>query len=90
MEGFPSLGETVHVQFDPLSDALILVNSQGIDIHNNKISMVKLEDGEKISTDHFVNAAGPFLGQVAEKMNVQLPVFHHLHICAIPQLRVYE
>jgi glycine/D-amino acid oxidase-like deaminating enzyme len=33
-----------------------------------------------VSTRHFINAAGPFLPQVAAMVGVELPVFHELHI----------
>jgi glycine/D-amino acid oxidase-like deaminating enzyme len=53
---------------------------EGIETKAGKITGVKIESGERIQTHHFVNAAGPFIGEVAQKLNVQLPVFCELHL----------
>jgi glycine/D-amino acid oxidase-like deaminating enzyme len=47
-----------------------------------KLSAVKLESGESIATKNFVIAAGPFATQVAESLDIQLPVFNELHLKA--------
>ncbi len=52
----------------------------GVDLQMGKVVAVRLEGGERIPTDHFVNAAGPFLGPMAETFGVQLPIYHELHL----------
>lgn len=52
----------------------------GIDLEHGRITAVQLEGGERIQTHHFVNAAGPFLNQVSETFDVQLPVYCELHL----------
>jgi sarcosine oxidase, subunit beta len=51
----------------------------GIHLRDGRIREVKLESGGSIRTDIFINAAGPFLGDVGELMRVRLPVFNELH-----------
>jgi glycine/D-amino acid oxidase-like deaminating enzyme len=43
---------------------------------------VVLGSGERIVTETFVNAAGPFLGEVAEMVGCSLPVMHEVHLKA--------
>jgi len=52
----------------------------GIDIEHGRVAAVHLEGGERIPTHHFVNAAGPFLSQVSETFDIQLPVYCELHL----------
>ena len=40
---------------------------------------VRLQGGDRIATDRFVNAAGPFLRGVGAMLGVDLPVFTELH-----------
>jgi glycine/D-amino acid oxidase-like deaminating enzyme len=58
-----------------------LINERviGIDIDHGRISRVLLE-GEKVNTKHFVNAAGPFINQVTETIDIRLPVYCELHL----------
>lgn len=58
-----------------------LINERviGIDIDHGRISRVLLE-GEKVNTKHFVNAAGPFINQVTETIDIHLPVYCELHL----------
>jgi sarcosine oxidase subunit beta len=48
-------------------------------VEKSHIAGVYLEDGSKIKTSTFVNAAGPFLKQVGQLLGVELPVYHELH-----------
>ncbi|MBP1716496.1 MAG: putative oxidoreductase, partial [Deltaproteobacteria bacterium] len=44
---------------------------------------IRLQNGsqtEIVSTRHFVNAAGPFVQNVAAMLELDLPVFHELHV----------
>ena len=52
----------------------------GVDLERGQVVSVRLESGEEIPTHHFVNAGGPYLGQVAEMFGIQLPIFNELHI----------
>ncbi len=54
-----------------------------ITIEDNKITGVQVaKEGEdvEISTNAFVNAAGPFVPQMAQMMGLDLPIFSELHI----------
>ncbi len=41
-----------------------------------------LADGTRINTGCFVNAAGPFLGEIGRLVGVELPVYNELHMKA--------
>jgi glycine/D-amino acid oxidase-like deaminating enzyme len=45
-----------------------------------QIRSVRLADGSIIHTDCFINAAGPFLSEVAAMAETQLPVYCELHL----------
>jgi glycine/D-amino acid oxidase-like deaminating enzyme len=51
-----------------------------VDVRNNQVVAVELEDGRNIPTGAFVNAAGPFLNNVAEMISIDLPVHNELHL----------
>ena len=48
-------------------------------VEADKVVAVALEDGSKISTAAFVNAAGPFLSEVGQMVGVHLPVYSEVH-----------
>ncbi len=52
----------------------------GIEIDHGRINQVLLDGGEKLQTKHFVNAAGPFINQVTQTFDVNLPVYYELHL----------
>jgi glycine/D-amino acid oxidase-like deaminating enzyme len=52
----------------------------GLATDEGKISTVELSTGETISTGILVNAAGPYLGEVARLAGVDLPVHTELHL----------
>jgi sarcosine oxidase, subunit beta len=52
----------------------------GVDIQAGQIQAVRLDDGQRIRTPNFVNAAGPLIQQVAALMGQDLPVFNELHL----------
>lgn len=52
----------------------------GIDVIGNQVNGVKLEDGRRIATRVFVNAAGPFLKPVGRLLGIELPVYSELHL----------
>ncbi|MFW5943337.1 MAG: NAD(P)/FAD-dependent oxidoreductase, partial [Chloroflexota bacterium] len=47
-------------------------------VEHNRVRGVCV-DGEQIEAGAFVNAAGPLVGQVAQLLDVELPVFNELH-----------
>lgn len=53
---------------------------QGVEIGKNRVTGVILEDGERHPCHNFVNAAGPFLGDVSASFGVELPVYCELHL----------
>ncbi|MGQ0600841.1 MAG: NAD(P)/FAD-dependent oxidoreductase, partial [Anaerolineales bacterium] len=44
------------------------------------VCAVRLDNGERLATRCFVNAAGPFVGEVARLLGVTLPVFSERHL----------
>jgi glycine/D-amino acid oxidase-like deaminating enzyme len=61
---------------------LIQDQVSGVNLKKGRITSVILDGGEQIPTSQFVNAAGPFLGPVAEIFGVELPIYNELHIKA--------
>ena len=51
-----------------------------IAISSDRVQSVQLDDGTKINTHCFVNAAGPFLRDVGRLTGVELPVYNELHL----------
>lgn len=55
-----------------------------VDLDGRRVAGVRVErpDGSvaRITTSHFVDAAGPFAGEVARLLGVELPIFHELHL----------
>lgn len=52
---------------------------EGIEVESGKIESIRLESGEKIRTHNFVNAAGPFIQEIAHSMDIHLPIFCEPH-----------
>jgi glycine/D-amino acid oxidase-like deaminating enzyme len=52
----------------------------GVDTLCGRVRTIRLEDGERIETGCFVNAAGPFLKPVGRMLDVGLPVTSELHL----------
>lgn len=52
----------------------------GVDIQAGQVQAVRLDDGQRIRTSCFVNAAGPLLQQAAALLGQDLPVFNELHL----------
>jgi glycine/D-amino acid oxidase-like deaminating enzyme len=44
------------------------------------VCAVRLDDGRRFETRCFVNAAGPFIGEVARLLGVELPIFSERHL----------
>ena len=62
---------------------LIAARVENIDVADKKIQAVHLRNGSgtvTISTQHFINAAGPLLREVGLMIGVDLPVFSELHL----------
>jgi glycine/D-amino acid oxidase-like deaminating enzyme len=51
-----------------------------LELQAGQVHAVCLEDGSRIQTTNFVNAAGPMLKEVGHMMGVDLPVFCELHL----------
>ena len=55
----------------------------GVKQGGGRVRTIRLQNGsqtEIVSTRHFVNAAGPFVQNVAAMLELDLPVFHELHV----------
>lgn len=52
---------------------------EGVDVAGGRVAAVRLSGGETISTNVFVNAAGPLLNRVGRFIGVELPIFSELH-----------
>jgi glycine/D-amino acid oxidase-like deaminating enzyme len=59
-----------------------------VEIANNRVAAVELEGNQRISTQNFVNAAGPFLKPVANYLDIDLPVYCELHLKVSAQDRL--
>jgi sarcosine oxidase, subunit beta len=53
---------------------------QAVDIHSGRVQAVVMEDGRRIATRCFINAAGPLLKHVGEMLGVELPVYTEPHL----------
>ena len=56
---------------------------EGVEVENNRVKAVRIRNdrgSSLISTPNFVNAAGPFVKEVARMIGVDLPVFSELHL----------
>jgi glycine/D-amino acid oxidase-like deaminating enzyme len=55
-----------------------------VDLDGRRVAGVRVErpagSVERIATSCFVDAAGPFAGDVARLLDVELPIFHELHL----------
>lgn len=60
--------------------SLIRGKVTGLTQVGGRIHTVQLEDGSIIHTDCFINAAGPFLSEVAALAETQLPIYCELHL----------
>ncbi len=74
------LGSLLLTQAKAHGVQLIEGRVHNVDLENKRVKTVILEDGEKIPTNHFVNAAGPFLGSVSATLGVELPIYCELHL----------
>jgi len=52
---------------------------EGIEVESGRVRAVRWHTGDVLTTDCFVNAAGPFLKDVGAMLGVDLPVFTELH-----------
>jgi glycine/D-amino acid oxidase-like deaminating enzyme len=51
----------------------------GIDVVGGRVRGVRLASGDRLSTDVFVLAAGPYLKSVAQLLGIDIPVVNELH-----------
>lgn len=60
---------------------LLRARVEGLDIVEGRVEAVRLGNNDvvKLVTSRFVIAAGPFQGQVANMMGLEIPVYHELH-----------
>jgi len=61
---------------------LIQARISDVDIRHNQVHAVQLQDGSRIATHHFVNAAGPLLKEAGQMLGIDLPVYSELHLKA--------
>jgi glycine/D-amino acid oxidase-like deaminating enzyme len=54
----------------------------GVDVKSNRVHGIQLSNGKHIESPIFINAAGPYLKDVGNLLNVDLPVFTELHLKA--------
>jgi len=62
---------------------LIPARVEGVEVIGGKVEAVRLRNSGgpiTVSTQNFVNAAGPFLKEVGRMVGVELPVFSELHL----------
>lgn len=59
-----------------------LVNARisDVEVHHGHVQAVRLQDGRRIETHYFVNAAGPLLKEVGQMLGIPLPVYSELHL----------
>ncbi len=60
----------------------------GVEMKGGKVSGIRLQGGETMPCQSFVNAAGPFLGEVADMLDLKPPVHTELHLKAAIQDRL--
>lgn len=51
-----------------------------VEVDGDGVSGVRLSSGDRVATRCFVNAAGPFVGEVGQLLGVALPVFAERHL----------
>jgi len=51
-----------------------------VDSTKDQVQAVDLDNGERVATRSFVNAAGPFLKDVGQLLSIDLPVYNELHL----------
>jgi len=51
-----------------------------VDVTSNRVKGIRFSNGRHVRTQHFVNAAGPYLNDVARMLEVDLPVYNELHL----------
>jgi len=51
-----------------------------VSVKGNRVEDIHLASGGSISTRSFINAAGPFVKEVAQLISVELPIVHELHV----------
>lgn len=61
---------------------LIQARISGVEVRQNRVHAVLLQDGSRIETHHFVNAAGPLLKEAGQMLGIELPVYSELHLKA--------
>lgn len=55
----------------------------GVEARNGCVKGVRLSSGERIDSPVFVNAAGPYLRQIGQLLDIDLPVHTELHLKAV-------
>lgn len=54
----------------------------GLETRRHRIAGVRLASGDRLDAEVFVDAAGPFVADVARLLDLDLPIFHELHLKA--------
>lgn len=58
-------------------------NITRVEIEHGRLQAVIMEDGKRIRTNVFVNAAGPYLKEVGGMLGIDLPVYSEIHLKAM-------
>lgn len=53
-----------------------------VEVRQNRVQAIRLHDGRRIETHHFINAAGPLLKEAGQMLGIELPVYSELHLKA--------
>ncbi len=58
-----------------------VINNRVVEIEKIRgaVHSIRLEDGRRITCHYFVNAAGPFINEIANMLGIQLPTYCELH-----------
>jgi sarcosine oxidase, subunit beta len=59
---------------------LVQARVTGVNVSSGRVQAVELDDGSRVTTRSFVNAAGPLLPQVGKMIGLELPVYSELHL----------
>lgn len=77
------LGMTLRERAEAAGARLLRGRVRGVEVDAAGVAAVRLatEGGEaRIATRRFVDAAGPYVAEVAALVGVELPIFHELHL----------
>jgi glycine/D-amino acid oxidase-like deaminating enzyme len=74
------LGMVMLEQAREMGVGIVSARVTEVDVTSNRVKGVRLSNGRHVRTQHFVNAAGPYLNDVARMLDIELPVYNELHL----------